>query len=139
LTHHAAEPAVEVFTKGNRLFPHSVRMLAGLGASLYALGSFDQAAQRLCEASDLIQTIPSLPVMGKMQAVETTQSEAIEQRLARFGKTSTSECLGQLFITPLAFRNGGSLPKTSKILVEQHLCCRRQFILIQSSASPTWN
>jgi tetratricopeptide (TPR) repeat protein len=85
LTHHAAEPAVEVFTKGNRLFPHSVRMLAGLGASLYALGSFDQAAQRLCEASDLNPDDPNPYLfMGKMQAVETTQSEAIEQRLARF-------------------------------------------------------
>ncbi len=85
LVHHAAEPAVEVFTKGNRLFPHSVRMLAGLGASLYALGSFDQAAQRLCEASDLDPDDPNPYLfMGKMQAVESTQSEAIEERLARF-------------------------------------------------------
>jgi tetratricopeptide (TPR) repeat protein len=85
LTHHAAEPAVEVFTKGNRLFPRSVRMLAGLGASLYALGSFDQAAQRLCEASDLNPDDPNpYRFMGKMQAVETSPSEAIEERLARF-------------------------------------------------------
>lgn len=85
LTHHAAEPAVEVFTKGNRLFPHSVRMLSGLAASLYSLGSFDQAARRLCEASDLNPDDPNPYLfMGKMQAVESTQSEAIEERLARF-------------------------------------------------------
>jgi tetratricopeptide (TPR) repeat protein len=60
-------------------------MLAGLGASLYALGSFDQAAQRLCEASDLDPDDPNPYLfMGKMQAVESTQSEAIEERLARF-------------------------------------------------------
>src|SRR6266404_111893 len=53
LAHRAAEPAIEVFAKGNRLFPRSVRMLTGLGASWYALGSFEQAIRRLCEASDL--------------------------------------------------------------------------------------
>ena len=51
--HRAVEPALEVFTRGNRLFPRSVRMLTGLGASWYVHGSYEQAAQRLCEASDL--------------------------------------------------------------------------------------
>ena len=85
LTHHATEPAIEVFTKGNRLFPRSVRMLAGLGAAWYSLGSYDQAAQRFCEASDLSPDDPNPYLfMGKMQAVEATQSRKIEERLARF-------------------------------------------------------
>lgn len=85
LVHHAAEPAIEVFTKGNRLFPRSVRMLAGLGAAWYSLGSYDQAAQRFCEASDLSPDDPNPYLfMGKMQAVEATQSRKIEERLARF-------------------------------------------------------
>ena len=33
LLHHAPEPALEVFSKGNRLFPRSVRMLIGAGRS----------------------------------------------------------------------------------------------------------
>src|SRR5271155_3512664 len=75
LVHRAVEPAIEVFTKGNRLFPRSVRMLAGLGASWYALGSYDQATQRLCEASDLNPDDPAPYLfLGKMQAVEATQS-----------------------------------------------------------------
>jgi tetratricopeptide (TPR) repeat protein len=85
LLHHAAEPAAEVFTRGNRLFPHSARMLAGLGASWYALGSYDPAAQRLCEASDLSPDDPNpYLLMGRMQAVETTPTEAITERLQRF-------------------------------------------------------
>jgi tetratricopeptide (TPR) repeat protein len=85
LLHHAAEPAVEVFTKGNRLFPRSARMLAGLGASWYALGSYDKAVQRLGEASDLNPDDPDPYLfMGKMQAVETAPSEAITERLERF-------------------------------------------------------
>ena len=45
LLHRAAEPAIEVFTKGNRLFPHSARMLVALGVAWYSNGSYDQAAQ----------------------------------------------------------------------------------------------
>ena len=59
---------MDVFAHGNRLFPRSVRMLIGLGAAWFARGSYDQAVQRICEASDLN---PSDPVpylfLGKMQ------------------------------------------------------------------------
>ena len=87
LLHRAAEPAVEVFNRGNRLFPHSVRMLTGLGAASYAMGSFDQAVQRLCAASDLNpnDAEPYL-FLGKMQAVQSTEPEAMAERLARFAR-----------------------------------------------------
>ncbi|MFZ0773268.1 MAG: tetratricopeptide repeat protein [Candidatus Sulfotelmatobacter sp.] len=98
LVHHAAEPAIEVFTRGNRLFPGSVRMLAGLGASWYSLGSFDQAAQRLCEASDLNPDDPNPYLfMGKMQAVESEQSQAILDRLARFAKLQPQNALANYY------------------------------------------
>jgi len=85
LLHHAAEPAVEVFTKGNRLFPRSARMLAGLGASWYALGLYERAVQQLVEASDLNpdDANPYL-FMGKIQAVESISSNAVLERLKRF-------------------------------------------------------
>ena len=85
LLHHAPEPAVEVFTKGNRLFPHSVRMLIGLGAAWFARGSYDRAVQRICQASDLNPNDP-LPYlfMGKMQSAEPTPSEEIVEKLHRF-------------------------------------------------------
>jgi tetratricopeptide (TPR) repeat protein len=85
LLHRAAQPAVEVFTKGNRLFPRSVRMLTALGAAWYELGFYDKAEQRLCEASDLNPNDPNpYLVMGKMQAAEAITSESISERLKRF-------------------------------------------------------
>ena len=85
LLHRAIEPAIEVFTKGNRLFPQSSRMLVGLGVAWYASGSNDHAAQRLCEASDLNPADPNPYLfLGKIQSVETTQSEGLVQRLERF-------------------------------------------------------
>ena len=94
LMHRAVEPALEVFTTGNRLFPRSVRMLAGLGASWYARGSYEHAAQRLCEASDLDPSDPNpYLLMGQMQAVETTDSEAIVERLGRFVRLQPENAL----------------------------------------------
>jgi len=98
LMHRAVEPALEVFTKGNRLYPRSVRMLAGLGASWYVHGSYDQAAQRLCEASDLDPNDPSpYFLMGKMQAVEPTQSEAIVEKLGRFVRLQPQNALANYY------------------------------------------
>jgi tetratricopeptide (TPR) repeat protein len=87
LLHRAVEPAIEVFSKGNRLFPHSPRMLIGLGVAWYSGGSYDRAAQRLCEASDLNPGDPKPYLfLGKMQSVETVQSECSTERLRRFVK-----------------------------------------------------
>jgi tetratricopeptide (TPR) repeat protein len=85
LLHHAAEPAIEVFSKGHRSFPRSVRMLDGLGSAWYSNGSYEAALQKFCEASDLNPDDPNPYLfMGEMQAVEVTSSPEIEQRLARF-------------------------------------------------------
>ena len=87
LLHRAVEPAIEVFSKGNRLSPHSARMLIGLGVAWYSGGSYDQAAQRLCEASDLNPGDPKPYLfLGKIQSVETVQSECSTERLRRFVK-----------------------------------------------------
>ncbi len=85
LLHHAPEPALEVFTGGNRRFPGSVRMLIGLGASWFARGSYDQAVRRICEASDLnpADPVPYL-FLGKMQSGETRPSEEAVEKLRRF-------------------------------------------------------
>jgi tetratricopeptide (TPR) repeat protein len=85
LLHHAPDPAVEVFTKANRLFPRSVRILIGLGAAWFARGSYDQAVQRICEASDLNPNDSNPYVfLGKMQNAEPTPSKEVVERLHRF-------------------------------------------------------
>jgi tetratricopeptide (TPR) repeat protein len=98
LLHGAVEPALEVFTKGNRLFPRSVRMLSALGASWYAQGSYDQAARRLCEASDLDPNDSNPYVlMGKMEAAETAQSKAMVERLERFARLQPENALANYY------------------------------------------
>lgn len=85
LLHHAPEPAIEVFTKGNHLFPHSARMLVGLGAALFAHGSDEEAITRLCEASDLTPDDPAPYLfLGKILRAEPRSSSKVVEKLRRF-------------------------------------------------------
>jgi tetratricopeptide (TPR) repeat protein len=98
LTHRALEPATEVFAKGNRLFPKSVRMLVALGVAWYARGSYDQAAQCLANASDLAPDNPTPYLfLGRMQSVETTPSEGSVERLARFARLQPQNALANYY------------------------------------------
>jgi tetratricopeptide (TPR) repeat protein len=85
LLHHAPEPAVEVFSKGNRLYPGSARMLLGLGAAYFARGAYDEAIQLVCSASDLN---PNAPVpylfLGEIEQAQTVPSNELVEKLRRF-------------------------------------------------------
>jgi tetratricopeptide (TPR) repeat protein len=87
LTHRAPEPAIEVFRRGNHLFPGSVRMLIALGVAWYAHGSADQAVQCLCAASDLNPADPKPYLfLGKTISLDTASSPEVALKLARFVK-----------------------------------------------------
>lgn len=85
LTHRAADQAVEVFTNGHRLFPRSTRTLLGLAVALYSRGSYDEAAQRFFEATDLDPGDPKPYLfLGKVSSGAITGSDRYAQRLERF-------------------------------------------------------
>jgi len=110
LLHRAAAPATEVFVRGVRLHPNSARMLAGLGAALYTSGSADEAAQRLCEASDLdpANSAPYL-FLGKMQESASGPLPCAEQKLARFAQDQSEYALANYYYAlALWKRNRGS-------------------------------
>jgi tetratricopeptide (TPR) repeat protein len=85
LKHRAMAPATEAFTKGNRLYPKSLRMLLGLAAAWYARGAYSQAAARFFEACDLEPENPA-PYMflGKVQSGEIIELEGYRETMKRF-------------------------------------------------------
>jgi tetratricopeptide (TPR) repeat protein len=98
LTHRALEPATEVFTKGNRLFPRSVRMLVALGVAWYARGSYEQASQCLANASDLAPDDPTPYLfLGRMQTVEKTAPQTSREKLARFAQLQPENALANYY------------------------------------------
>ncbi len=98
LLHRADGPAVEVFTKGSHAHPDSARMLAGLGAALYAEDKREEAAGRLCEASDLKPADPAPYVfLGKMEKAATGVLACVEQKLARFAQEQPGNALANYY------------------------------------------
>ena len=87
LLHRADRPAVEVFAKGSAAHPDSARLLAGMGAALSAGGSYEEAAKRLCQASDLhpADSAPYL-FLGKIEKAAPVSLPCAEEALARFAK-----------------------------------------------------
>jgi len=85
LLHHAPEPAMEVFSRGNRLFPLSARMLLGLGAAWFARGDYEEAVQRICSASNLNPN-DSFPYqfLGKIEEAENQANPDLVERLHRY-------------------------------------------------------
>jgi tetratricopeptide (TPR) repeat protein len=98
LLHRAEEPAAEVFTKGSSAHPDSARLLAGLGAALFASGFYDEAARRLCEASDLRPADPTpYYFLGKMEKAAPAPLSCAEQRLARFVRDQPGNALANYY------------------------------------------
>jgi tetratricopeptide (TPR) repeat protein len=98
LLHRATQAAIEVFTKGAAAHLHSARMLAGLGAALYANGSYEAAASRLCAASDLTprDTAPYI-FLGKMATAAPVPLSCAEERLARFAQEQPKNALANYY------------------------------------------
>ena len=85
LLHHADAPASEVFAKGHRLYPKSVRMLVGLGSAAYARDMHEQAARWLLEAIALEpgDARPYL-FLGKVQEVAKSEPQEWVEKFHRY-------------------------------------------------------
>ncbi len=85
LVHRAVLQAAEVFRKGAKAYPASSRMLTALGAALFASDLYDEAAARLCAASDLAPSDqePYL-FMGKIEIAAPSPLPCVAPKLARF-------------------------------------------------------
>lgn len=85
LLHRAFEPAIDVFSKGHQRYPQSVRMLLGLGAAKYALGSREEAARYFSQASDLEPSNPQPYLfLGRLLSTESTTPAGWTERMHRF-------------------------------------------------------
>jgi len=98
LLHRAVQPAVEVFGKGATAHPRSARMLAALGAALFANGLYDEAAQRVCDASDLNPT-DSAPYifLSKIEMAAPSPVVCVEPKLARFLQQQPGNALANYY------------------------------------------
>jgi tetratricopeptide (TPR) repeat protein len=87
LLHRAVWPAAEVFRKGSMAHPKSARMLSALGAALFAGALYDEAARKLCDASDLNPSDPAPYIfLGKIDMAAPVHLTCVETNLRRFAQ-----------------------------------------------------
>ncbi len=98
LLHRAILQAQEVFQKGSEAYPKSARMLTSLGTALFAAAHYDEAALRLCQASDLSPTDPEpYTFMGKIEMAAPNPLPCVEPKLARFAESQPDSPIANYF------------------------------------------
>ena len=87
MLHRAILPAEQVFHTGATIYPRSSRLLSGWGAALFANARYEEAARRLCDASDLNpEDADPYLFMGKIVMVAPNPMPCVEEKLARFAQ-----------------------------------------------------
>jgi tetratricopeptide (TPR) repeat protein len=109
LLHRAIWQAKDVFSAGVKAYPQSQRMLTALGAALFAGALYVEAAQRLCEASDLNPADPEPYLfMGKIEISSPNPLPCVEQKLARFLQLRPADPLANYYYAMTLWKQKGS-------------------------------
>jgi tetratricopeptide (TPR) repeat protein len=110
LYHRAVWQARSVFEQGARAYPKSVRMLTALGATLFAGALYDEAARRLCEASDLDPADPEpYSFMGKIEIAAPNPLACVSQKLERFVRLQPDNALAIYLYAMALWKENGRL------------------------------
>ncbi len=110
LYHRAVWQARSVFEQGAKAYPKSVRMLTALGATLFAGALYDEAARRLCEASDLDPADPEpYNFMGKIEIAAPNPLACVSQKLERFVRLQPDNALAIYLYAMALWKENGRL------------------------------
>ena len=111
LLHRAVWQAQEVFRKGTDAYPKSVRMQTAMGAALFAGARYDEAAIRLCRASDL-NPADSNPYifMGKIEMAAPNSLACVDPMLERFLQQEPGSSIANYFYAMSILKRQEQLP-----------------------------
>ena len=114
LLHRAIWQASEVLAAGAKAHPSSARLKTAWGAALFASALYDEAAQRLCEASDLDPGSPEPYVfMGKVALVAPKPLACIQPRLERRLQQQPNSAETH-YVLAMALLHGSSAPDRAR-------------------------
>ena len=83
-------------------------MLTALGAALFAGALYDDAAHRLCEASDLNPADPEpYTFMGKIEIAAPNPLACVSQKLERFVRLQPDNAIANYFYAMALWKENG--------------------------------
>jgi tetratricopeptide (TPR) repeat protein len=108
LLHRAIWQAKAVFTAGLKAHPDSERMMTALGAALFAGALYDQAALRLCAASDLDpRDVQPYLFMGRIVTAVSDPLPCVTPRLKRFSEMQPANSLATYYYAMALWKHDG--------------------------------
>ena len=119
LLHRAFEPAIEVFARGQQLFPDSVRMAVGMSIATYNRGETERSEQLLLRACDInpADATPYL-FMGRLQEAERIEISGWTEKLHRFSLLHPDNPLAHYYYA-VALNNKGQEPAQGSAMEEE--------------------
>lgn len=109
LLHRAIWQAVDVFANGAKKYPASMRMKTAWGAALFAGALYNEAAEKICEASDM-DSAAREPYLFAGQIVVTSSSvnKCVGPMLERFVRQHPEDAKANYFYAMLLLKQGGT-------------------------------
>jgi tetratricopeptide (TPR) repeat protein len=108
LLHRALLQAKEVFAAGMKAHPKSERMQTALGAALFADALYDQAAERLCAASDMDPGDPEPYLfMGRIVVAVSSPMPCVVPHLKRFAERQPSNAMASYYYAMGMWKQSG--------------------------------
>ncbi|MGB9031863.1 MAG: carboxypeptidase regulatory-like domain-containing protein [Acidobacteriaceae bacterium] len=137
LLHRAVLQAKEVFAAGVKAHPESERMLTALGAALFAGALYDEAAQRLCAASDLnFDDVDPYLFMGRIVVAVSSPMPCVLPRLKRFSERQPENPLASYYYAMAIWKqNGQPVDKSSVAPVEALL---HRAVILDNKCAVAW-
>jgi tetratricopeptide (TPR) repeat protein len=109
LIHRAVWQAKEVFERGIRSYPRSARLMTALGAALFAGALYDDAAMRLCSASDIDpENTKTYLFMGEIEMLAPNPPECMKERLARYLNKQPNDPLANYYFAMTIWKRSGA-------------------------------
>ncbi len=119
LLHRAYEPAIEVFLKGQKTFPHSTRMLLGLGIATYDQGAAERGEQLVLEACDLNPADPEPYLfLGTLQEAEKIAPPEWAEKFQRFVKLHPENAMAHYYFAVALSRQRAEAKDFALVLSE---------------------
>lgn len=125
LLHRAVWPAIEVFRKGAAAYPKSARMLSALGVALFASAQYEEAAQRLCEATELNpEDTEPYTFLGEIEIASPAPLDCAEQKLARFTQTQPANARAKYYYAMAILKRQGIPANTADVAYARALLAK---------------
>jgi tetratricopeptide (TPR) repeat protein len=102
------DDSITFFRYGVAHFPHSSRMMVGLGVALYAANEYDEAVRVFCTAVDLDpKDQRSIQFLGRASRVSPALAEEVDRRLKDFAERYPDNAATNYFYALSLWERGG--------------------------------